>query len=171
MTFRRWLQRTLNRMRGIPLVLAALTLVACASPPATFTAEPGLEEATRAAVEGWERALPCPIHVEYVSQGADVVVSWRVVPEREEGVRVFGEGGIHGNELGPWGHLDSWVYVDPETPADALGVVVAHEMGHALRGDHSAYRRDLMYAHYHEGMPTSATARDGRAVCQAWGYE
>jgi hypothetical protein len=24
MTFRRWLQRTLNRMRGVPLVLAAL---------------------------------------------------------------------------------------------------------------------------------------------------
>jgi hypothetical protein len=32
MTLRRWLQRTLNRLRGVPLVLACLALGACETP-------------------------------------------------------------------------------------------------------------------------------------------
>lgn len=152
-------------------VLVVLMLGGCAAPPRTFAAEPGLEDLTREAVASWNRAIPCSLDLEYVTDHAeaDVVVQWRVVPERKPDATVYGEGGIKGNEIGPWGTFESWVYIDPETTPDRLPTVVAHEIGHALRAPHSDNDRDLMYAHYHPGMTSTANARDGRSVCDVWG--
>ncbi len=147
------------------LLILALLLGACASPPATFTAEPGLEEATRAAVATWEAALPCAMHVGYVTHDADVIVEWKVVPDKANGAHTYGEGGVEHSEI----EVNAWVYIDPEVPVDAIATVVAHEMGHALRAPHSTYEGDLMFPHYTAGMVPQATARDGKAACDAWG--
>jgi predicted Zn-dependent protease len=152
------------------LLVILLALVGCAAPPATFTAQPGLEEATRAAVAAWEQALPCDIHVEYVSADAEVTVEWLPLEDTTEGVHRLGEGGIHGDEFLAWGTFESWVYVDPETTAEQLFTVVAHEMGHALRAPHTTNERDLMFHKYTPGMSSKPTARDGRSVCEVWGY-
>ncbi len=152
------------------LLAFLLTLLAgCSAPPATFSAQPGLEAATRAAVAGWEQALPCDIHVEYVSHDAEVLVEWRDVADAGGHTRL-GYGGIHGDEFLEWGDFNAWVYVDPVTEPEKLDMVVAHEMGHALRVDHSANRTDLMYEVSYTGKSPLPTARDGRAVCEAWGY-
>lgn len=151
------------------LLLLALLLGACASPPATFSAQAGLEDATRVAVEGWAKALPCDIHVEYVTSDAEVTVEWRALPDKGD-VDVLGEGGIRGDEFLEWGSFESWVYVDPETTPEKLYATVAHELGHALRAPHSTNERDLMYSKYSPDMPSTPNARDGKAVCDAWGY-
>lgn len=148
--------------RFAALMLAALTSLACASPPSTVHADEATLENAGLAIAAWNEALSkgCPkIQLELAESGdaADIRVRMGDAP-----------GELIGAER------DGRITVDRQKAAEhpaMLPAVIAHEIGHVLVDDdgwHSSNPEDLMWAPVSSSRGPEPTAADVAAVCAAW---